>query len=171
MKKKILIFIAGLVFAVICFITINAITKPFSASEFCGSQCHIMNTAYQTWELSSHGSNEYGITVKCVDCHLPPKDKYFTHLFTKAFVGAKDFYKFHIAKIDYDVEKSRQKVIKGFKNHTCQHCHDNLLAKPASSATLKAHKSVLLKPDAPESNCIKCHESTGHQRISKLFEK
>ena len=87
-------FFIGIVFAMLCFIVIEAAMKPTSKSQFCGSQCHEMQVAYQSWELSVHGTNKYGIQVGCVDCHLPPKEKeYFAHIFAKAYEGGKDFFK------------------------------------------------------------------------------
>lgn len=169
MKKTILIFVVGIVFAIVCFLTINVTMKPFSTNEFCGSKCHFMNTSYQTWELSKHGSNNIGYTVDCIDCHLPPKDKYFTHLIVKGYKGAKDFYKYHTLD-HYDPDEMSKTVAEHFKNETCLHCHDNLLAKPANSIVQKAHQPVLLNPDAPESKCITCHENIAHQRATKLFE-
>ena len=168
MKKKFAIFIAGAVFALICFLVINVTMKPVSTNEFCGSKCHYMNTAYQTWELSKHGSNNIGYTVDCIDCHLPPKEKYLTHLVVKGYKGAKDVYKYHTLD-SYDPAEMSKTVSGHFKNATCLYCHDNLLAKPANSAVQKAHKPVLNDPDAPESKCIKCHENTAHQRTTKLF--
>jgi len=167
--KKTLIFLGGFVFAVICFVAINATMKPFSTSEYCGSNCHFMTTAYQTWELSSHGSNNTGYTVECVDCHLPPKEKYFTHLIVKSYKGAKDIYKQHTLK-EYDPDAMSLQVAKHFKNSTCLYCHDSLLAKPANSAVMAAHNIVLTNPDAPEANCLKCHENTAHQRDFKIFQ-
>ena len=88
-KKYWLAFGAGLAFAIVCFIVIEAAMKPVSMPAYCGSNCHEMNTAYQTWELSVHGANKFGVQVECIDCHLPPKDKFFTHIATKAYQGGK----------------------------------------------------------------------------------
>ena len=78
-------FLAGFVFALLCFVALNAAMVPVSKSEYCGSKCHEMNTAYLTWELSPHGSNSKGIRVECIDCHLPEKEKYFAHITAKAY--------------------------------------------------------------------------------------
>ena len=77
-KKRGLTFLAGLIFALLCFVGLNLAMKPVSSSEYCGSKCHEMTTAYQSWELTIHGANNKGIRVECIDCHLPPKEKYFT---------------------------------------------------------------------------------------------
>lgn len=170
MKKRIFTFLAGVIFAILCFIVLNAAMAPVSTSEYCGSKCHEMNTAYLSWELSPHGSNTYGVRVECVDCHLPPKEKYFTHLIAKAYAGAKDMYKHHFGP-DYDTEQIRKQVQKHISNKICLHCHDNLLGKPGNSAARIAHTAVLAEPDAPQNRCVECHEDAGHQRQNKLFSQ
>ena len=167
-KKGGVTFLVGFLFAMLCFIGINAAMEPLSASEYCGTQCHEMNTAYRTWELSVHGANNRGITVECIDCHLPPKDDYFTHLVTKAYAGGKDLYK-HYFGGPYDAQAMSEKVLAHMDNQTCLYCHDNLLAKPSSKVVVMVHKNVLTKPDQPESKCISCHKAVGHEREKKLY--
>jgi len=162
------VFMAGVIFSVLCFVGLNAAMGPVSKSEYCGSQCHEMNTAYQTWELSTHGSNAIGVRIECVDCHLPEKEKYFTHLTAKAYEGMKDVYKHHFGG-EYDGEAIREKVIEHLPSQRCMHCHDDLLAKPSNSKARKAHIESLAAPDLQENRCIACHESVGHERQRKLF--
>ncbi len=166
--KYILPFIAGIVFAILCFISLNAAMGPVSKSEYCGSSCHEMSTAYQSWELSNHGSNSRGITVNCIDCHLPSKDHYFSYMFAKARAGAKDVLVHHFGS-EYDLEKIKTRVRDNIPNSRCLKCHDNLLALPVSSASRIPHQSVINQPDLEENRCIKCHENAGHERDSKLF--
>ena len=163
-----LFFLGGMVFAVLCFVGLNAAMWPASKSQFCGSQCHEMKPAYRSWELSVHGANKYGIRVECVDCHLPPKDDYFRHVATKAYEGTKDIFK-HIFIGGYNFEKALKRAQARVPNKRCMHCHDSLLVKPGSSAAIKAHKASLAKPDEPENKCVKCHQGTGHERQNKLF--
>jgi cytochrome c-type protein NapC/trimethylamine-N-oxide reductase cytochrome c-type subunit TorC len=162
------IFLVGFAFAILCFIGINAAMEPASKSEFCGSKCHEMKTAYRTWELSVHGANKYGFRVDCVNCHLPPKERYFTHVATKAYVGSMDIFK-HFFIGGYDIEKARKKALEHMPNKRCVHCHDSLLTKPGSSSARKAHFASLSQPDAPENKCVECHQGTGHERQNKLF--
>lgn len=162
------IFLVGFAFAILCFIGINAAMEPASKSEFCGSKCHEMKTAYRTWELSVHGANKYGFRVDCVNCHLPSKDRYFTHVATKAYVGSMDIFK-HFFIGGYDIEKARKKALEHMPNKRCVHCHDSLLTKPGSSSARKAHFASLSQPDAPENKCVECHQGTGHERQNKLF--
>jgi len=167
-RKRGLTFLAGFVFALLAFVAANAAMKYSARSEFCGAQCHEMNTAYLSWELSAHGANKYGFRVECVDCHLPPKDKFFAHLAAKSYEGAKDTF-LHIFGDEYDVEKIRKKVLDHISSKRCLHCHDTLLAKPGSSAARKAHLAALSEPEAKENRCVACHEDAGHQRRKKLF--
>ena len=167
-QKNGVIFIAGVIFALLCFIGLNAAMVPVSKSEYCGGKCHEMNTAYQSWELSVHGTNKYGVRVECIDCHLPEKEKYFTHIAAKAYAGAKDVYKHHFGE-EYDIEKNRTKVLEHISSQQCLHCHDDLLASPSGSAARKAHTAALNAPENAEHGCVKCHENAGHERKNKLF--
>ncbi|MHC4721566.1 MAG: cytochrome c3 family protein [Planctomycetota bacterium] len=167
-RKRALTFLVGFVFAILCFVGLNAAMEPSSASEYCGSKCHEMKTAYTTWELSVHGANKYGFSVECVSCHLPPKDKFFTHVAVKAYTGAKDIYKHHFGG-KYNSDKIRKKVLESMRDKTCVYCHDNLLAKPSGPAARIAHMASLAQPDSEEAGCLACHEDAGHQRKSKLF--
>jgi len=142
--------------------------EPASKSDFCGSKCHEMKAAYRTWELSTHGANEYGFRVECIDCHLPAKDKYFAHVAAKMYEGAKDIYK-HYFGGEYDTERIRQKVLDHIPSQRCLNCHDDLLARPGNSAARIAHVASLNQPQAAENRCVRCHENAGHERQSKLF--
>ena len=161
-------FAGGIIFAMLCFIGINTAMEPVSTLEYCGSRCHEMNTAYQSWKISEHGLNANGITIDCVDCHLPPKEKYFTHLAAKGYKGAVVIYN-HYFGGEYGAEKLCELMLETVTNDMCTVCHDNLLAKPSNSAARIAHTASLSEPDEPENRCVKCHEDTGHKRNSKLF--
>lgn len=167
-KKYIPAFIVGIGFAVLSFAGLNSAMEPTSTSHYCGSKCHEMQTAYQTWEISEHGAGQNGVRIECIDCHLPPKDRFFTHVAAKGYYGAKDVYK-HYFGGEYDLEKTRKKVLGSMRDQTCVYCHDNLLAKPSGPAARIAHTASLARPDSPEARCLACHEQTGHQRESKLF--
>ena len=161
-------FISGIAFAVLCFIGLNAAMEPASTNAYCGTACHEMNTAYRSWELSVHAANDKGIQVDCVGCHLPPKEKYFTHLFAKARAGAKDLYMHHLGP-DYKTEKIREKVLSHLSNETCAHCHQDLLIKPSDAKSRLAHMAAQQQPEKPENKCVVCHESAGHERKTVLF--
>ena len=162
-KKWALTFSVGFVFALLCFVAVNAAMKPVSKSMYCGTRCHEMDTAYQSWKLSVHGANQRGLRVECIDCHAPSKDDYFTHLAFKAYAGGKDMYK-HYFGGEYDEEEVREKVLEHISNERCMSCHVDLLARPSSDVVKKAHTESLSLPDISESRCVECHEGIGHQR-------
>lgn len=163
-------FILGFLAAVVGFFMLEAAMKPVSTSKYCGTQCHEMNTAYQSWELSAHGSNRHGLQAQCVDCHLPAKEEHLNHLISKGLAGAKDTYVHHFGG-EYDVEAIRKKVVENFPVKRCLRCHNNLLANPGSSAARLAHTSAIYDADKEGSSCIDCHENVGHERQSKLFSE
>ena len=160
LKKRALTFSVGFIFAVLCFVAINAAMKPVSTSQYCGTNCHEMDTAYQSWKLSTHGVNENGLRAECIACHIVSKDKYFTHLAAKAYVGGKDLYK-HYFGGEYDTEKIREKVLEHISNEQCLNCHVDLLARPGSDEAKEAHMESLSLPDDPENRCVECHEEAG----------
>jgi len=168
MKRWGIPFLVGLVFAVLCFVGLNAAMEPVSKKTYCGTACHEMNTAYRSWELSVHAANGKGIQVDCIACHLPPKEDYFAHLFAKAHAGAKDMYMHHFGP-EYDVENIRKKVLAHMSNETCAHCHEDLLIKPSGAKSRLAHVAAQQEPDKPENKCVTCHESAGHERHATLF--
>lgn len=165
-KKRILTFIVGVGFAVLCFVGLNAAMETTSTSQYCGGRCHEMQTAYQTWEISEHGSGRNGVRIECIKCHLPPKEKYFAHVAAKGYCGAKGVYK-HYFGGEYDLEKTRKKVWDSMQDETCVYCHNNLLARPSDTAARIAHTASLARPNSPEARCLACHEDTGHQHKDK----
>lgn len=168
-KKYGLPLLLGFVFAIICYIILGKMMEPVSSSSYCGSTCHEMNTAYQSWQLSVHGANKYGFRVECIDCHLPPKEDYFSHILAKMYAGTKDVYKHHFGK-EYNVEETRTKVLEHLPRQRCLHCHDDLLNKTSNQTARETHTFVLNDPEAAEYKCTECHENVGHERQSKLFQ-
>lgn len=169
-RRRFRTFVAGFIAAVLCFVVLNAAMKPVSTSAYCGGKCHEMNTAYQTWELSTHGTNKLGFRVECIDCHLPPKEKYFRHIIAKGYEGGKDIYKHYLGG-EYDVAEARKRALKKVPNGRCLHCHDDLLAMPGSPAARTAHAEVLNPPVGTWLKCLDCHEEVGHERENKLFSQ
>lgn len=167
-KKRGPAFITGVFFAMVSFLAISAALEPTSKSQYCGSKCHEMKEAYRSWELSPHGSNAHGFRVECVDCHLPPKERFFSHVIAKAYNGGKDIYKHHFGG-QYNRQEHSEAVLAGMSNKQCMHCHDSLLVKAGSDAARQAHSEVINSPGASEFRCVECHQDVGHERKSKLF--
>ena len=167
-RKYVAFFFAGIFIAVLCFIGINLAMAPTSKSEYCGTKCHEMKDAYRSWELSIHGTNKYGIRVECINCHIPKKEKFFTHITAKTYAGLKDIFKHHFGG-EYDIEKTRMKVLEHIPSKRCLNCHNNLLGAPADSTAKMVHTTILSEPDNAEYKCVDCHENAGHERQNKLF--
>lgn len=163
-KKRALTFFAGIIFSLLCFVVLNAAMEPVSTSEYCGTKCHEMDTAYQSWKASTHGTNEKGLRAECIDCHLPSKDKYFTHIAAKAYAGGKDLYKHHFGG-EYDIEETSEKVVEHIQNKRCLGCHIDLLSNPGTEGAKELHLEALTPDDSSEqTKCIDCHEEAGHLR-------
>jgi nitrate/TMAO reductase-like tetraheme cytochrome c subunit len=146
------LFCAGFVFAVVCFLLVNAAIEPFSSSQYCGS-CHEMETLYEGWKQSGHYVNVSGTVTECIDCHLPPKEKYFSHLSIKAYEGLRDLIKHYLGH-PYDQEKMRENVLGKIPDARCTRCHSNLLGKPSTPAVAIMH-TPSAEPNAP--SCVECH--------------
>ena len=162
-KKLIVIFVPGMVAALIIFVIANSLLAQTSTGEFCGELCHEMDIAYETWKSGSHYKNTVGIEVKCIECHLPPKDEYFTHVFAKAQTGIRDAYH-HFKGTPYHVEETSKMVLEHMENETCLHCHNQLLVNPINEIAADIHKNdVLSPPEGVEpAKCIECHADAGH---------
>jgi len=161
--KRILIFIAGFLFAILCFVILNRAIASVSTSQYCGGKCHEMEAAYKSWERTAHGANIQGIRVECIDCHLPPRDKFFTHTVVKAYYGVKDIYK-HYFGGEYDVGQFSEKVLASLPDEYCVDCHDDLLKKPSSPLEENSHVKSLESLNDIKYRCLTCHETTGHER-------
>jgi cytochrome c nitrite reductase small subunit len=165
-KKCIVIFIPGIIIALILFVIINAALVPTSKPKFCGELCHKeMGDAYTSWQKSPHAVNRTGIVVKCIDCHLPPKDKYFTHLAAKAQTGIKDA-ALHIVGAEYDAKAIRAKVTEHMTNAVCERCHANMGSNTFDEDIAGLHNDAVYHPEEGEEpgKCIDCHEGVGHER-------
>jgi cytochrome c-type protein NapC/trimethylamine-N-oxide reductase cytochrome c-type subunit TorC len=160
-------FVLGVVFAVGCYLGISRAAKPFSGSEYCGGKCHEMAEAYNSWELSAHGTNANAVTVECVDCHLPAKDKFFSHMTAKTYAGGKDLYMHHFGG-EYSVEKMRTKVLEEMPDSRCARCHGNLLEASGTAIGRKAHIENMTASNDATQRCVECHDDI-HQRESKIF--
>jgi len=141
----------------------NKVSSITSTDKYCMS-CHVHPWAEQSWKLSTHHNNKSGVSVQCVECHLPPKGE--GYLFAKAYHGAKDVYgKFFkdSAKIDWASKKMLENA-KGFVyEKSCVKCHQNLFPVTLSVNGSNAHLAYINPPkDAPQPRCINCHLNVGH---------
>jgi cytochrome c nitrite reductase small subunit len=165
-RKNWIPFALGLFVAVMVYVVTTVTAERFSTPEYCGATCHEMNTAYSTWEISAHHANSSGVAAECIDCHLPPEKKFFSHMTAKAVAGAKDVIKHNFGG-EYDLEKMRAKVLEHMPNSRCLECHKTLLVKPSSSAARTAHQDAL-NSTQDSKRCVDCHDKL-HERDRKIY--
>ena len=151
--------------ALICLVIIffiNAVASYTSSDQYCMS-CHVHPWAEQNWKLSPHHNNRTGVTVHCVECHLPPTGE--GYLFAKAKHGAIDAYGYLFkdsAKINWEAKKLLENA-KGFTyENACIKCHQNLFPVTLSVNGSNAHLAYLNTKEEPKPNCINCHLNVGH---------
>lgn len=128
----------------------------FSTEPRACANCHIMNTAFDSWQKASH----HGVAV-CVDCHLPH-----------------DFLGKYIAKAENGWNHSAAFTLQNFpepiritaKNSrilqdNCVNCHSQLIDDVLHSG---AHGDR--GGDSPDSElrCVHCHRTVGHGERASL---
>ncbi len=130
-----------------------------STNQFCAS-CHEMKFSYQYYKNSIHGSNSLGISVNCVDCHIPVSLK--GYLKVKGIDTLKDAYKhfFHPVKTEEEWLEKKEELDeyarKSVENANCMKCHKN--AKPKSEEGKEMHDEMDLESD----KCVDCHTDMFH---------
>jgi sulfatase modifying factor 1 len=142
--------------------TLNKVSSYTSSDKYCMT-CHVHPWADESWRLSSHLNNRTGVTVHCVECHLPPKGE--GYLLAKAKHGAIDVYGLLFkdsAKINWQAKKMVENV-KGFTyEQSCIKCHQNLFPVTLSVNGSNAHLAYMNNKEEPKLNCINCHLNVGH---------
>lgn len=117
--------------------------------------CHVMNTAYATWEKSSHAR-----VAKCTDCHVPHENLVKKYLF-KAKDGIRHSYVF-TAKKEPQVIRMHEEGSKVVQNN-CIRCHFNLIDQVSiHKVTYEKHK----QGEGPL--CWSCHRETPHGKVRSL---
>ena len=147
---------------------INVGLESTSTNEFCES-CHVHPQATQSWKQGAHVYNQSGVTVNCVDCHLPPDG--IARLTAKASTGLRDVYGyFFMDSSDFNWEQKslRESAIHHVYKSACLNCHQNLFPPMLSKKGEDAHIYYDQKPD--ELRCISCHLQTGHYHEMKEIE-
>ena len=117
--------------------------------------CHVMNTEYATWQVSSHAKR-----ASCNDCHVP-----HNNVFNKYFFTAKDgLYHSYVYTTRTEPEaiimhEPGQKVVQ----QNCIRCHDRQLKNPKQSS-LMADYDV----HRTDRKCWECHREVPHGRTKSL---
>jgi len=156
------LMVTGAVIFMAILLVFSKVSSYTSTDKYCMS-CHIHPWAEEMWRLSSHHNNKSGVTVHCVECHLPPKGEGF--LFAKAKHGAIDVYGFLFkdsAKINWEEKKLLENAKKFTYEASCKKCHQNLFPVTLSVNGSNAHLAYLNPKEEPKSMCINCHLNVGH---------
>jgi sulfatase modifying factor 1 len=163
-RKHYLMFIAGGLSAVLFFALFNKTIHYTSTDKFCAT-CHVHPHADATWKLSTHHNTRSGVSVNCVDCHLPPKEQNFQFIARKAYHGFHDFY-VYLVKDSADIDWTEKRSIDAAKRFVyedgCKKCHINMFPSTLNVLGGEAHLKYLRNPE--NSTCLQCHLNVGHYR-------
>lgn len=163
-RKHYLLFIAGGLSVVLFFALFNKTIHYTSTNEFCNS-CHVHPHAEASWKLSIHNNTPSGVSVNCVDCHLPPEDQTVRFVTRKAYHGFHDLYAyltFDIEDIDWVEKRSREASQHFVYEDGCKKCHTNMFPSTLNKLGAESHLKYLRNPD--NTSCLKCHNNVGHYR-------
>ena len=166
-RKHYLLFIAGGLTAIFLLALFNKTIHYTSSNEYCYS-CHVHPHAEASWKLSVHHNTRSGVSIKCVDCHLPPEDEPVRFLVRKAYHGFHDIYvntTQDVSKINW-ADKRTLEVAKHFVYEDgCKKCHTNLFPSTLNKLGAEAHLKYLQNPGS--TSCLKCHLDVGHYQGKK----
>ena len=108
--------------------------------------CHVHPHVENTWKLSTHVNNRSGVTVHCVDCHLPPKNNTVSHYMAKASLGIKDVWSFltkDSADFNWEMKSELEHAVKYIPNASCKECHRDL--SPQALRTTELQRIYIMK--------------------------
>ena len=163
-RKHYLLFIAGGLVAILFLALTNKTIHYTSTNEFCAS-CHVHPHADVTFKLSVHNDTRTGVSLKCVDCHLPPEDQTARFLTRKAYHGFHDLYVFltkEPEEIDWTTKRSMEAAKRFVYEDGCKKCHTNLFPSSLNALGSQAHIKYLRDPE--NTSCLQCHLNVGHYR-------
>jgi nitrate/TMAO reductase-like tetraheme cytochrome c subunit len=169
-KRHAFAFVLGFAFALAAYLSIGALEGPFATSTFCGTACHELKPAYDSWLESPHNVNVQGLKAECVECHLPPQEQFIYNLYEKGRTGSVEVWR-HFMGPEYDRPTITSRVKAGMSNDTCLRCHKDLLAQPSSRAVMYMHKGALASPNDPYGKCVVCHTVHARKTESRLAEE
>lgn len=166
-RKHYLLFIAGGLSAILILLLFNKTIHYTSTNESCAA-CHVHPHAETTWKLSVHHNTESGVSVNCVDCHLPPQEKTGRFLTRKAYHGFHDLYVYltkDADEIDWTEKRSMEAAKRFVYQDGCLKCHTNLFPSTLNELGCQAHIKYTRDPE--NTSCLQCHLDVGHDRGKK----
>ncbi|MDR2469276.1 MAG: SUMF1/EgtB/PvdO family nonheme iron enzyme [Tannerella sp.] len=163
-KRNRYIFWAGVLTGAIAFVSLYQVSVYFSTDESC-MMCHVHPHVEESWKLSKHVNNRSGVTVHCVDCHLPPKDHTVSHYMAKAKLGIKDVWAYltkDSADFKWEMKSELEHAVKYIPNESCKECHRNLFPPGITDDGVTAHLYYDENEKKLDLQCISCHLDVGH---------
>jgi nitrate/TMAO reductase-like tetraheme cytochrome c subunit len=143
-------------------------------NEFCGTACHTMKPAYDSYQRSVHFTNAAGVRASCSDCHIPYESarnnggwQWLQLVAFKARVGLTDAVSEFRGTISTQEKWKTERPRLGKQVHefvqrndslTCRGCHDLRAFSTGTMQTLVHDDSM----SAKKVDCVSCHAGMGH---------
>ena len=162
-RRLLVIFSFGLIIGVVIVLFGNKAMYYTGTDEYCAS-CHIHPHSIDSWKRSAHVNNRTGVTVNCIDCHLPPKGNFY-HFREKARTGLKDLWSYWTkdsASINWERKRQLDYAVNIVYNESCKRCHVNLFPRGLSADCGTAHLYYEAHEKRLNLQCINCHLDVGH---------
>jgi len=153
-------FLLAFTIGVVTFILAKTSFDYTSTNSFCES-CHVHPQATISWKQGAHFDNKSGVTVGCVQCHLPPSG--VDYVWAKITTGTRDVYGVlfkDTAKINWEEKSKREHAVQHVYEASCKNCHQNLFPRGLAKKGQDAHLHYERKTG--ELHCLNCHLETGH---------
>lgn len=152
---KTLFLLLGITFGVFIFLTYESNAPSYLSrdSKSCAN-CHVMLSAYNTWEKSSHRP-----WTECVDCHIPHEN--FIRKYTaKASDGMRHAFAFTFNTYDQVIRagKTAQHTVQS----NCIRCHEKILLP------IPSHNADLLTENTGARLCWECHREVPHGKGNSI---
>lgn len=175
-RREILFAVAaGVVLGVIAMVIPVEFVLATGSNEFCGTTCHSMGPALESYRRGPHASNAVGVPATCSDCHIPYESQHANAvefaqlLWFKALAGGKDALAEMRGTIDtpekWKAEQPRlRETVRRFmaSSHsmTCRGCHElEAFAGPGNPMAAEVHAGAI---HAQTVDCLECHSGFAH---------
>ena len=163
-KKRLwLIFVIGFIIGIIVVLFGNRMMHITGTDDYCAS-CHVHPHSFDSWKKSSHRNNKSGVSVHCIDCHLPPKGSFY-HFREKARTGLSDLWAYWTkdsASFNWERKRQLEYAVNIVYNESCKNCHVNLFPRGLSNDGGTAHLYYEANEKKLNLQCISCHLDVGH---------